>query len=726
MGNVIPALVYQSEVNECGLACISMLAETQGIDLPLKELRERFPASAHGTSLARLCEILSEIGIAAYPVAFAHNELEALPLPAILHYGASHYVVLAYRKGKHVCVMNPAIGQQLLPVDALKADISGYAIVLDEDKEAQAKVAEKRAQEKPVGRFKIFESLSLKDTARLQGIYRLMVLTFIISLTLFIMPVMVSNAINQVFSSAGNVDFPYGFYLLTFVVSTALAFFVRVITERFNKGFILLNSASGFSRLLNNTIGYFEKRAPGEIFSRFSAWQMAAGQKIGLDNGLRTDWIIALIALCAMYYISPILALVSIVGVTCMGAISVWAIYRDRYYTQQLQEKSAAQNDFIMETIQGYSTIKSAGLDEMRKGKFAGLAWSLFTTMQKKNIYEQVKSSVYQLVGSLEMVIFMLLALPMLKHGTLSLGDFFAYNFIKQIFSSYITKIFYAIIQKNQLHVIDMRAEDLFSGAPEQPDASEHVSEVAFHDTLAYRDITFEYETDRPVLKNVSFALRQRECVAIVGESGAGKSTFLRMIAGLLTPQHGSIVVDGQPTHSQQVHKLFFLQSQEDILFSATVLQNITLYDPDYNAEKKARVEAILRGLGLDSVIGKLPGGLNALIRESHAALSLGQRQRLLLARALYSERPVLILDEPTANLDEKTAQKVMQTIVDHCREQNKTLITVTHSDTVLPLFDRVLCMENGQIRPQSALSVTVAETPVVQEKELPSSAVAY
>ena len=132
MDNTLPTPVLQSEINECGLACIAMLAETQGIRAPLTELRERYPASQHGTSLATLCAILGELALPAYPVAFEHRDLASLPLPAILHYGAGHYVLLAYRQG-YVCVMNPALGQQLLPYAALKAEISGYALVLDRD-----------------------------------------------------------------------------------------------------------------------------------------------------------------------------------------------------------------------------------------------------------------------------------------------------------------------------------------------------------------------------------------------------------------------------------------------------------------------------------------------------------------------------------------------------------------------------------------------------------------
>ncbi|CAI2464661.1 Lactococcin-G-processing and transport ATP-binding protein LagD [Serratia ficaria] len=694
MGNIIPTPVFQSEINECGLACVAMLAETQGIATSLLALRDRYPASQHGTSLATLCEILTELAVPAYPVAFEHQDLAALPLPAILHYGAGHYVLLAYRKGDHVCVMNPALGQQLLPIGALKAEISGYALVLDRD---SAPAANSAAQAERAGRGRRFAGLSMKDTAAIAGVYRLAAMTFVISLTLFIMPLMVGNAINQVFSTAGEVDFPYFYYLLAFVISTALALVARTITERFIKRFVLLHSAAGFARLLDNSLNFFNKRAPGEIFSRFTSWQMAAAQKIELDNGLRTDWIIGAIALVAMCCLSPILALVPVIGMLFMGAVSLWAIYRDRYFTQQLQVKGAAQNDFILETIQGFSTIKSAGLASQRQAGFAAQALALFTCLQQQKVYEQVKGSVYQLIGSLEMVLFMLLALPLLKSGALSLGAFFAYSFLREIFAANTSKIFFAILHKNQLHVIDERARDLFpavpvGGSPGAPRVS------GFATRLDYRAVTFAYDAGLPVLRDMSLTLARGECLAITGGSGAGKSTLLKVIACLLTPQRGALERDGRPIEGAAAQRLFFLQSQEDILFNASVLQNITLFAPPAPGQV-AQVERILLGLDLAEAVAKLPGGVNAPVRESHAGLSLGQRQRLLLARAMYSNSPVLVLDEPTANLDEQTAGRVVVTLLAHCRERRKTLIAVTHNQRLLPLFDRALHMADGRLK---------------------------
>lgn len=705
MKNIIPNFVSQEETNECGLACIAMLAQTQGFSLSLETLREVYPASDHGTSLVDLSTILANYGVATTPVLFEHHELNSLPLPAILHYGANHFVLLAYRKGNNVCVMNPAIGQQWLPFSALKAEISGYALILDPD--TALKKIDSLAPENTnntTKEQKVPHAMSLKETAEVRGIYWLMTFVFLVSLTLFLMPAMVSNAINQAFSDAKNAVFPYGWFIVAFVVATLLALGVRMISERFVKHFVLINSGVGFSRLLSNPLRFFEKRAPGDVFSRFVAWQGALTEKIELDNGLRIDWVICAIALGIMFWIAPVLAAISAAGVTVMGLISVWAIIRDRWYTQQLQLKAAELNDFFMETLQGILTIKTAGLENQRKAQFAWLSRELFTCMQRRNVYQQIKDGIYQLTGSLEMVIFMLVVLPMVANDLISLGDFFAYSFLRQIFTTYVTRIFYAIIHKSQLHIIDTRAHSLFPKKNEVeivPFQEKQPTGKAPH--LTFEHIHFSYDPSKPILDDISLDLPSGAQVAIVGESGAGKSTLLRIIAGLFTAQQGECYSNEEAVTVAQLTQLVCLQSQEDILFNATVLDNITLFDSNFREKERKAIETLLDKLALGSVISQLPGGLNALIRESHSALSLGQRQRLLLARSLYSARPILLLDEPTANLDEETAKTVMATIQSHCQKTGKTLIVVTHSEDIAANFDALYRIADGKLRQKSA-----------------------
>lgn len=696
MENHIPTMVFQDEVAECGLACISMLASMKGIDAPLSSLRTRHSASVHGMTLSNLNAILKELTVASYPVSFEHEELKAISLPAILHYRSGHYVLLTSRKGDYFHVMNPALGHQILPWTALKDEISGYAIIVDSTQETYKRKNSKKSS--------IMRSMSLAETSNLNGIYNLMAIMFLSSLGLFIMPLMISQAINSAFS--GETDFSIIQYCIMFLMSTLLAILSTYIGQRFVRNYSIYNSAYGFSRLLNNSSLFFQKRAPGDIFSRFSAWQNAAPNKIYLDNGLRTDWIIVLISAAAMSYVSFELALIAFGGIIVSGIVSVWAIFKDRQYEQVLQVKSSEQNDFVLESIQGFSTIKSMGLEDVRSIQFGKYTRQLFSIIKNKQIYDQVKSTLYQLITSVEMIIFMLIALPMLKNGTILPGDFFAYGFLRQIFSSYMTKIFNAVIEKSTINVIDDRASSLFyedNNEPKdniQPAESKTITSPA---SLEYKDVNFNYDDKTRVLSNVSLSVKSGECIAIVGESGQGKTTLLRLIASDLTPNSGNIILNGATINGALLKPHVFLQSQDDILFKASVLQNIVMFDRDYNGKEEG-VNEILFKVNLDQVIKRLPGGINASIRDSQTSLSLGQRQRLLLARAFYSKKTLLILDEPTANLDEGNADHILLNLINHCRINEKVLVITTHNMKILKYFDKVYRIANGGIEPESGV----------------------
>ena len=183
------------------------------------------------------------------------------------------------------------------------------------------------------------------------------------------------------------------------------------------------------------------------------------------------------------------------------------------------------------------------------------------------------------------------------------------------------------MIRKSQLHVIDTRAQGLFTREePATPQLSPLRGEAV--PQLAFEAVSFHYAPQSPVLNDVDLRLEPGDRVAIVGDSGAGKSTLLRLMAGLFSAQHGRILLDGEEATARQLASQVWLQSQEDILFNASVLQNITLFDPWYSDSDRGRVEALVDKMALGPVVQALPGGMEALIRESHSALSLGQRQR--------------------------------------------------------------------------------------------------
>ncbi|EMQ3548802.1 ABC transporter ATP-binding protein, partial [Escherichia coli O111:H5] len=173
---------------------------------------------------------------------------------------------------------------------------------------------------------------------------------------------------------------------------------------------------------MSHPVRFYERRTVGHMFSRFSAWVDSLSQKIYLDNILRGEWIICTISLALMIYISPLLTAISCIAVTVMGIISTLSLQKDKYYTQEIQNKQSDYNDFLMETLQGIKTVKSTGIGRQRLLKFSELSHELYSVIQKQNIWEETKSSLYRMTGTLETLLFVFVSLPLLYEKSISFG----------------------------------------------------------------------------------------------------------------------------------------------------------------------------------------------------------------------------------------------------------------------------------------------------------------
>ncbi|HFV5292553.1 TPA: cysteine peptidase family C39 domain-containing protein, partial [Escherichia coli] len=676
MSIIIPNQIFQEETNECGLACIVMLAESYGKKISMQELRDLYPVMKNGTTLYDLMVIAEKVELNCVPVKFHQDEIEELPLPAILHYDDNHFVYLAYKKGKYVCVMNPAIGMQILHYKSLMEHITGYALIVDGVEPHKENYKYKHSI------FDYISFLNTKDTSRIRGIYTLLFLTLIVSLTGFIMPLMVNKAMNNAFGDNHSKEFPVLMYFLSFLLAAFLGLAVKIYNEIIIKKFIKKESLLAFKNMISHPVHFYERRTVGNIFSRFDAWGNTLSQKIYLDNVLRGEWFICIISLALMIYISPLLTAISCIAVTVMGAISVLSLQKDKYYTQEIQNKQSDYNDFLMETLQGIKTVRSTGIGRQRLLKFSELSHELYSIIQKQNIWEAFKSGLYRMTGTFETLLFVFVALPLLYAKNISFGEFFSYSFIKSIFSTCVTNIFQAIIGKYKVNLIEERSRAIIKHKHNfAKKSNEHNSGPVKNGELKLCDICFSYDGINNIINCMNLNFTPGSHSVLIGPSGVGKSTLSKIVSGTITPSSGELFFDNKKIDESFLNELVYYHSPDDIIFKASVIDNVSLFDMAQTDERKEEVRFILSELQLLDVIEKMPGGIYSLINQNNTSLSSGQLQRLLVARALYSSRQFVILDEPTANLDDDMAMITIKAIKKICVQKKKTLLVISHSE---------------------------------------------
>jgi ATP-binding cassette subfamily B protein RaxB len=234
---------------------------------------------------------------------------------------------------------------------------------------------------------------------------------------------------------------------------------------------------------------------------------------------------------------------------------------------------------------------------------------------------------------------------------------------------------------------------------PAESTATQPLPDIADSETLSLeiRGLSYRYsDTDPWLLQNVNLRVEPGECIAITGRSGAGKSTLIKLISALLRPQLGEVLLGGQPisrVHTGSLRRRIAFVMQEDTLFSGTISENIHFFDESPNLD---RIRECASLACIHDDIAAMPMGYETLVGDMGASVSGGQKQRLLLARALYRKPSILVLDEATSHLDLNTEQRIAQTL----RTLQLTRIMIAHRPQTIAIADRVLNLETGRLIP--------------------------
>jgi ABC-type multidrug transport system fused ATPase/permease subunit len=232
---------------------------------------------------------------------------------------------------------------------------------------------------------------------------------------------------------------------------------------------------------------------------------------------------------------------------------------------------------------------------------------------------------------------------------------------------------------------------------PEPADSAMPKSVVAFNDKIELDDISFSYPGGPTVFDHVSFTVRKGEKIALVGRSGSGKTTLLLILLRFLPNHNGKILLDGKEIGVEDYETLrpiFSYVPQSPYMVDGSILENIAFGVPGANIDHE-KIRQLIHDLDLEEIISQLPDGLTTQIGERGIKLSGGQRQRIAIARALYADAEVLLLDEITNQLDAQTEREIVKTL-EKVAQQKKTIIMITHHNDLLKHFDQVLKIENG------------------------------
>ena len=679
-------LVRQTEVAECGLACLAMIAGYHGLDVDLGTLRRRFVMSMRGAPLKSVMGIADSMGLTPRPVKLPIENLAGLNLPAILHWDMSHYVVVEKIKNGKALIHDPAGNSKWLEQSELSKHFTGVALELRPSDNFET--GEQR------------ETLKLRQLwRRMTGLKRAMVQTLVLSLVLqaFVLasPYYMQIAVDTVVPTQDK-------DLLT-VLSVGFALFTFInLAASVLRSFVLLNAGTmmGFGissnivrRLFRLPIDWFEKRHTGDILSRF--------QSVGPIQSMLTtgavaallDGAMAIFTLALMFFYSPTLSFIALIAFALYIVVRVVTFPIERDAEEASIVTGAKVQSMMIETLRGMTTLRLFGKETERHALWQTKSVDAINTSIGLSRIGIWQGSANTIIFGLEGIITVWLAIGFVIDGGFSIGMVYAYLAYK---GQFLGKAASLIDQAIDFRMLNLHLERLSDIALTKEDTGfqQNISNDAeLRGRIELRDIRYRYSPSDPlVLDGINLIVEPGDHIAITGPSGGGKSTLMKIILGLVEPESGDILIDGQPLARfgyQNYRRQIGAVAQDDNLFAGTLADNIALFDevPDM-----ARIVASATAAAIHDDITKMPMQYETLVGDMGSTLSGGQKQRVLMARALYRQPRLLVIDEGTSHLDAKHEAAVNAAI----SELGITRIIVAHRQETISSAKRVFAIKDN------------------------------
>jgi ATP-binding cassette subfamily B protein RaxB len=694
-------LVRQAESAECGLACLAMVAGWFGYDTDLLTLRRRFPISLKGTSLRDLIDIAARIGLAARAVRCELAGLEMLRAPCILHWDFSHFVVLRKVRGNRVWVHDPACGERLLKLSEISGSFTGVALELAP---ADGFAARRERQSLRMGQL-----FSWQPQSR-AALLRAVLLSLVIELFVLLMPFYSQLVVDQAILKSDAdllVALALGFGLVCLFNTAAAA--LRGLVIQFLANMVSYDMGARLLRqLLALPLDFFQKRQLGDLLQRFQS--IGPIKQFIVTGGVAAllDGVLSVVTLTIVLLYSVKLGLLVLASVLLYVTLRAIVMSIARRYAADAMVSAAREQSQFLETIRAIQTIKATGGEATRESEWLNLYIAeLNASIRVGNLgigYQGLSS----MLNSASDILVMFLAAKAIMSAEMTIGVMTAFLSYKGQFMSRVMSLADQVIVYRLLDVQLERVADIALSPPEAGSSLPADHDPDFKGELEMRDVTFRYSpTERPVLDGVNLHIAPGEFVAISGQSGEGKSTLVKVLLGLYSQDSGDVFIDGRPM--RETNPLVFRRSlgivmQDDQLLRGSLADNIALFERSFDMD---RVRECARQAQIDEEIMTLPMRYHTLVGDLGASLSAGQRQRVLLARALYRRPRVLILDEGTVNVGQECEERIIAML----RALPITRIVVAHSPHVIRAAGRVIRMQRGRVMELSVVSASAEDS---------------
>ena len=483
-----------------------------------------------------------------------------------------------------------------------------------------------------------------------------------------------------------------GYYVLSFALTYGETFLMNLFTQR-NARRMRSDISAKLGRI---PLAEFDSSSFGDLISRMTndVDSLTDGMRMGVAD-IANAAVIFTGAVILMLQTNVILALLAI-GASLVGFVLMTLItMKSQPYFTRTSDRLGVINGHIEEMIAGHQVVKSYNGEEESLSRFDEINRELYESVWKSQFLSGIMMPLMSFIGNLGYVAVCVAGAVMAAQGTITFGVIVAFIVYVKLFTQPMGMLAQAV---TNLQSAAAAAERIFRflGETEMEDESEKITDFRpSYGRVEFDHVRFGYTKERTIIRDFSADVKPGQQVAIVGPTGAGKTTLVNLLMRFYELDGGQIRIDGKDITEltrENVHDLFGMVLQDTWIFEDTIRANVAYCRPDVTNDE---VEAACRAVGLHSYIASLPDGYDTVLKDD-ASLSAGQRQLLTIARAMVADQPLLILDEATSSVDTRTEQLVQDAMLR--LTQGRTSFTIAHRLSTIRSADVILVMKDGDI----------------------------
>ncbi len=469
------------------------------------------------------------------------------------------------------------------------------------------------------------------------------------------------------------------------------------INNHFEQNVIYDMRREVFGKLQRLPITYFDKRSSGDLMTRVVE-DINNVERVLIDGTEQgTVAILCIGGICGiLFYTNPFLAVVALSPLPLLALGALWYTLTAHHRYRRQREASSAMNAILMDDLQGIRQIKAYGRQMHEDERFADRAENLrqgnLGIMRAWANYNPAMS----FFAALGTVLVLWFGGKSVMAGEMTPGELVGFLFYLMLFYEPVARLHGLNQMLQSARAAGERVFDILDHETERDESETLDLQQPIKGDVIYKEVNFEYELERPVLKNISLHAKPGEMIALVGPTGAGKSTLVSLLPAFYEYTSGTVTIDGQPVADTSLTSLrqnIAIVSQEPFLFNGTIRENIQYGQLDANEEQ---ITEAAKAANCHTFIQELADGYDSRVGERGVKLSVGEKQRVSIARALLSDAPILILDEATASVDTAT-ERLIQEALERLMK-NRTSFVIAHRLSTIRKADQIIVLKEGAI----------------------------